>query len=191
MTLSNESKLSIVFIMILLMLLPCVPAANAVPILDIDYLVNANAEDPIHIFVNITSDQPVDYVAIWYINSTSGNRYDDFMTFASGNSTNGTWNYTIPPMVYEGTLEFHVSASDIYGSSTPEPAPALHISLDGPEPTKPFPWNIIIIVAFLAVTLVATELIFKPGLYRPTGRQKAKALEEEDRKKELENQKDK
>ena len=165
------------------------PGASAAPIIDVDYPGNANAEYPIHIFANVTSDQTISYVKIWYINSTSGNRFDDFFTPPTGNNTNGTWTYTIPPMIYKGTLEFHVSSAD-NSSSTLEPAPALYINIEGPEPVKPFPWNIVVIVIFLAIVLVVTELIFKPGIYRPTGRQRAKALEEEDRKKELEKEKD-
>ncbi len=163
------------------------PVVSAVPVMDIDYPVSANANEPIHIFANVTSDQTVKSVSIWYINSTSGNRYDDLFTPPAGNNTNGTWTYTIPPMIYEGVLEFHVSSAD-NTSSTPEPSPALYINIEGPEPAKPFPWNIVVIIAFLAVTLVATELIFKPGVYRKTGREKAIILEEEDRKKELKEQ---
>ena len=186
MTLSNVNKLAIAFIMVLLMLLPCLPTANAVPVMDIDYNANADAEQPIYIFVNITSTLPVAEVSISYTNPSNNIRFDDYMELVSGNETNGTWTFEIPPQVYKGTLEVSISASDISGESTPAPPPIFNINLDGPEPARQFPWGIVIVVAFLGITLVATELIFKPGVYRKTGRQKAKELEEEDRKRELE-----
>ncbi len=164
------------------------PGASATPVMDIDYPVNADAEQPIHIFVNITSSLPVADVQITYTNPSNDIRFDYYMELISGNETNGTWTFEIPPQVYKGTLEVSIFASDISGASTPAPPPIMNIYLDGPEQVRPFPWGIVIVVAFLGITLVATELIFKPGLYRKTGRQKAKALEEEDRKRELEEQ---
>ena len=169
----------------------CAPGASAVPVMSIDYEPNVDAEQPIHIFVNITSTLPVDEVSITYTNPSNNIRYDYFMNLTSGNETNGTWIFEIPPQIYKGILEVSIYAIDISGVSTPTPPPIFNINMEGPEPAKPFPWSIIIIVVFLGITLVATELIFKPGFYRPTGRQKAAALEEEDRKRELEEQKEK
>ena len=166
------------------------PGVNAIPVMEVDYPVNADAEQPIHVFVNITSSLPVDEVSITYTNPSNNIRYDYFMELISGNETNGTWTFEIPPQTYKGTLELSIYAVDISGSSTPTPPPIYNINLEGPEPAKPFPWGIVIMVAFLAVTLVATELIFKPGVYRKTGRQRARELEEEDRKRELEEQND-
>lgn len=183
---SSANKLAIIFIMASLMSILCIPIVNAAPVMDIDYPVNADATRPIHIFTNITSDLPVAEVMISYINPFNNIVYYEDMELVSGNETNGTWTFEIPPQLYEGMLEVSISASDISGDSTPTPAPKFNINLLGPEPAKPFPWNIVLIVGFLAVTLIATELVFKPGFYRPTGRQKARALEEEDRKLELE-----
>ena len=147
----------------------------------------ADAEQPIHIFVNVTSDLPVNEVLLTYVNPSNGLLNIEYMNLSSGNNTNGTWYFEIPLQKYKGSLETWIIASDISGASTRYPSTGSYdIWLEGPEPTKPFPWNIVIIVAVLAVTLFATELIFKPGFYRPTGRQRAQALEEEDREKELE-----
>lgn len=192
MTSLNVSK-SIIIIMVLLMILPCVPAANAAPVMAIDFPVNANAQEPVHIFVNITSNPAVDEVQIYYVNPRNNIDIYEVMEIISGNNTNGTWHFIIPPQTYKGTLRVRVFATDIGGNTTyvPSRTDYVNINLDGPEPVKPFPWGIVIIVAFLGVTLVATELIFKPGVYRKTGRQKAKALEEEDRKRELEEQENK
>ena len=174
-----------------------VPGASATPVMDIDYPVNADAEQPIHIFVNITSDLPVyrggvngtgSGVLISYTNPSNNIPCYDYMELISGSETNGTWTFEIPPQLYKGTLEVSISASDISGDSTPMPPPIFNINLDGPEPARSFPWSIVIMVAFLGIVLVATELIFKPGVYRKTGRQRAKALEEEDRKRESEEQ---
>ena len=167
------------------------PGANAAPVMDIDYPANADAEQSVHLFVNATSELPVDEILLTYINPSNDLLFNEYMNHTSGNETNGTWHFEIPPQRYKGSLEVWIIASDISGVSSRYPTSGgFTIQLDGPEPTKPFPWNIVIIVAFLAVTLVATELIFKPGVYRKTGRQKAKALEEEDRKRELEEQND-
>ena len=105
-----------------------------------------------------------------------------------GNRTNGTWHYEIPPQIYKGSLRLRLFADDIAGNRTYLPGNTgyLNINLEGPEPVKEFPWNIVLIVIVLSITLIATELIFKPGFYRPTGRQRAKALEEEDRRREQE-----
>ena len=175
------------------MLVLCVPlmsyGTSAAPVMDIDYPVNADAEQPVHIFVNVSSELPVDELLLTYLNPSNDLLYNEYMNQTSGNETNGTWHFEIPAQKYKGSLEIWIIASDISGDSSRYPVSgAFTIQLDGPEPARPFPWSIVVIVAFLAVTLVATELIFKPGLYRPTGRQKAKALEEEDRKRELEEQ---
>ncbi len=167
----------------------CTPEVSAAPVMDIDYLANADAEQPVHIFVNATSELPVYDILLTYINPANGLLYNEYMNLTSGNKTNGTWHFEIPPQRYKCSLDVWIIASDISGASTRYPASGgFTIQLDGPKPVKPFPWNIVIIVVFLGITLVATELIFKPGVYRPTGRQRAKALEEEDRKRELEEQ---
>ena len=165
----------------------CIPAASAAPVMRIDYPANADAEQPVHIFVNTTSELPMDEVLLTYVNPANDLLYNEYMNQTYSNGTNGTWHFEIPAQRYKGSLEVWIIASDISGASTRYPTTGgFTILLDGPEPVRSFPWNIVIIVIFLGITLVATELIFKPGFYRPTGRQRAKALEEEDRKKELE-----
>ena len=169
-----------------------VPWASAIPVLDTDIPYVADAEQPIHIFVNITSDLPINEVLLTYVNPSNGLLNNEYMNLSSGNNTNGTWYFEIPIQKYKGSLEVWILASDISGISTRYPSSRSYdIELEGPEPSKPFPWNIVIIVAFLAVVLVVTELIFKPGFYRPTGRQRAQALEKEDQEREIEEQKNK
>ncbi len=187
MTSLKQSKLAIFLVMVLLMPTLCVPSASAIPVMDLDIPYIADAEQNISIFVNITSDLPVNEVILTYVNPSNGLLNNEFMNLSSGTNTNGTWYFEIPPQKYKGTLELWILASDISGASARLPSTGSYdIELEGPEPSKPFPWNIVVIVAVLAIVLIVTELIFKPGFYRPTGRQKAQALEEEDRKKELE-----
>ena len=172
---------------LLLAVLILLPSATALPLVDSDIPVNADATQPIPIFINVTSDLPVDQVLISYVNPENNNLVNDLMSFHSGNQTNGTWNYTVPRQNWKGTLEVWIIISDISGASVRVPSTGyVTINLEGPEKPKPFPWSIVLIVGFLAVALIATELIFKPGLYRKTGRQRAAELEEEDRKRELE-----
>ena len=178
----NVSKLAIFFIIPILVFTPYVLTVSAIPVMQVDYPFNADAEQPVPIFVNITSDISVDEVLLTWTNPANGNLNNEDMNLTSGN---GTWYFEIPAQTYKGSLNVNIIAYDISGASA---SYDFIINLEGPEPAKEFPWNIVVIVVFLAVTLVATELIFKPGFYRPTGRQRAQALEEEDRKRKLENQ---
>ena len=189
MTSLKESSFAIFFAIIILMSSLCVPEVSAAPVLDTDIPRTADANETIDIFVNITSNQPIDEVNLYYENTANGSFNVESMVNISGTPTNGTWHFAIPPQAYKGSLDVWILASDISGASTRYPSTGSYeIEIDGPERAKPFPWNIVIMVAFLAIVLIATELIFKPGFYRPTGRQRAQALEEEDRKRELEEQ---
>ena len=107
------------------------PGASAVPVMHIDYPINADAEQPIYIFVNITSTLPVADVQITYTNPSNDIRFDYYMELISGNETNGTWTFEIPPQIYKGTLEVSIFASDISGDSTPMPPPIFNINLHG------------------------------------------------------------
>lgn len=178
------NKLAPVLILIILL-----PGAAGIPVMQSDIPVHADAGLPIHIFVNITSEEPVSHVQIYYVNPRDNIDYYDEMNMSSGNSTNGTWTFVIPPQGYEGTLDVRVFARDAGGnySYVPSKTGYVTVSLDGPGPAKQFPWNIVFLVGFMAIVLVATELVFKPGFYRKTGRQRARELEEEDRKKDMEN----
>ena len=189
MTSLKESSFAIFFAIIILMSSLCVPEVSAAPVLDTDIPRTADANETIDIFVNITSNQPIDEVNLYYENTANGSFNVESMVNISGTPTNGTWHFAIPPQAYKGSLDVWILASDISGATTRYPSTGSYeIEIEGPERAKPFPWNIVVIVAFLAIVLVATELIFKPGIYRPTGRQRAQALEEEDRKRELEEQ---
>jgi hypothetical protein len=101
----------------------------------------------------------------------------------SRRETNGRWIFGIPSQSWKGKVECRITAWDNASASTQYNA---IIEIIGDDPPKPFPWNWVLIIAFLGVALVVTELVFKPGLYRATGREKAKALEEEDRRREQE-----
>ena len=169
MTLSNASRLAIILILLL-------PLASAEPVIDVNYPYVADAQEPIVILVNITSEQQVNEVLLSYENPSTGSYFTEY----NNTPVSGTWGFEIPAQEYEGTLNVCIQA-DITGLSNSYPVDDFTIILEGPEPEEPFPWNIVLLVAFLGIALVATELIFKPGLYRPTGRQRAAALEEVDR----------
>ncbi len=155
--------------------------AGAQPVIDVDYPSVADASEPVNIEVHISPEKQVNEVFLSYENPSSGDYYTDY----NSTPTNGTWIFVIPPQNYEGSLDVEIKA-DITGYSTSYPVDEFTIEFEGPEKEKPFPWNIVLMVGFLAIALIATELIFKPGFYRPTGREKARALEEEDRLRELE-----
>jgi len=180
------------FLGILLAVSLCEPAVWAVPIAtEIAMPVEAEAGQPILVWINLSSEVPVYEVLLNYYNPGTGQMGYEFMTLTAGNSTSGTWTYVIPAQPWEGELECRITAKDETGASAqfPESGPAT-IGIIGEEEPDEFPWNLVVAIIFLAVVLVITELIFKPGLYRPTGRDRAKALEEEDRKKEQAEKKD-
>jgi hypothetical protein len=143
----------------------------------------AQAGQPIPISINITSDFSVLEVLL-----TINNPYSiEIMTLSEGNDTCGTWTFEIPAQPWKSQMEFSIKARDNNGSSYyPNRDGYSTIEILGDDPPKPFPWNWVLIIAFLGVAFVLTELVFKPGFYRATGREKAKALEEEDRKREQE-----
>ena len=188
-TSSNVNRLAIILAMILIM-----PCAAAEPVMGPDIPETADAAGPVWIFVNITSEPPINTVTISYQNTGDGNLFIENMELAQGNTTSGTWRYGIPAQNYQGTLEISILATDISGSSSRYPATgSQYIALEGPEKKQPFPWNLVLIVGFLAVALIGTELLIKPGLYRKTGRQRARELEEQDRideKEQLESDKE-
>jgi hypothetical protein len=144
---------------------------------------STDAGQPIQIWVNITSDVPIKEVLLYYKNPTTGQEYYEIMALSEGNTTNGRWIFGIPSQSWKGKVECRITAWDNASASTQYNA---IIEIIGDDPPKPFPWNWVLIIAFLGVALVVTELVFKPGLYRATGREKAKALEEEDRRREQE-----
>ena len=146
-----------------------------------------DAGQPIHVSVNLTSDVPVRDVLLVYNNPSIGQLSYEYMSLADGNETSGVWFFDIPAQPWEGCVECRITVRDNSGASSQYPASGnAIIEILGDEQPKPFPWKWVIIIAFLAVVLVLTELAFKPGFYRPTGRERARALEEEDRKREQE-----
>jgi hypothetical protein len=164
---------------------PCAMAAPAFSSAGIPSDVQAG--QPIHVFVNITSSTPIHEVLLTYNNPSTGQLNYDYMTLSEGNESEGVWVFEVPAQTWKGTLECHITAKDNAGASSQYPASGdAIIDILGAEQPKPFPWNWVIIIGFLAVTLVLTELVFKPGVYRLTGRERAKALEEEDRRREQE-----
>lgn len=146
-----------------------------------------DAGQSIQIWVNITSDMPIYEVLLYYTNPTTGQENYEIMTLSEGNTTSGRWAFDIPAQSWKSEVECRITARDNSGASSQYPASGnAIIEIQGDEQPKAFPWNWVIIIAFLGVVLVLTELIFKPGFYRPTGRERARALEEEDRKREQE-----
>jgi hypothetical protein len=149
---------------------------------------SADAGQPIHILVNISSPvqiREVGGVVLYYRNPGTGQEDWVFMNLTVGSLTDGTWSYDIPAQPWAGQLQCYAEATDNGGLTGRYPASGYHaIELVGEEAPKPFPWNIAIIVCFLAVALIFTELAFKPGVYRQTGKDKARRLEEDDRLRE-------
>jgi len=144
----------------------------------------------VHVMVQINSTTPIrdfEGAVLYFHNLGTGQEDWVPMNLTAGNLSAGTWTYDIPAQPWKGELECRVTAKDDIGNSVQYPASSnAKIEIIGDDPPKPFPWNLVILIGFLAVVLVLTELIFKPGFYRLTGREKARALEEEDRKREQE-----
>ncbi len=166
-----------------------IPASAAPTVSSLEFPSSAEAGEPIHIRVNISSTIPIrespNAVELYYYNPGTGQENWASMNLTEGNLSAGTWSYDIPAQSWSGELRCQITATDIANAETSYPSSGYHrITIVGEEQPKPFPWNIVVVVGFLAAAMVLTELVFKPGLYRPTGRDKAKKLEEEDRLKE-------
>lgn len=161
-------------------------AASAAPqIAGAGFPASADAGAGIPIWVDVNSTSPVDQALLFYSNPGTGQMEYVLMNLTSGNGTSGRWSYTIPAQPWDGTVECRVTVTDMAGSTVQYPASGTAVvRIVGEEEPSPFPWNLVFVVAFLAVALVLTELVFKPGLYRKTGREKARELEEEDRLRE-------
>jgi hypothetical protein len=160
----------------------CGHAAGAPSISQSGIPVSAEAGSPITVWVEVSSTTPVDGALLYYSNPEAGLMDYLAMNLTSGNATDGRWSCDIPAQSWEGTVECRVTVTDLAGASAQYPATGeAVIRISGEDEPKPFPWNLALVMAFLAVALVLTELVFKPGLYRKTGRQKARELEEADR----------
>ncbi|KYK27674.1 MAG: hypothetical protein AYK23_02135 [Candidatus Proteinoplasmatales archaeon SG8-5] len=149
----------------------------------------AQTEEPIPISVSITSDVPVDIVQFFYQQEDWIHPISIILDRSSGDEHNGTWSGIIPAQEWGGALEYSIVVNGGEAYYPPFPGKEI-ITIDGPTPSN-FPWSWVVIGGFLIFVFIATELAFKPGFYRPTGRQRAKALEEEDRRKEMEEATDK
>ncbi|MDO9538075.1 MAG: hypothetical protein Q7J68_07130 [Thermoplasmata archaeon] len=184
----KKSKIIALAFFFVIMIPIGLPNSMALPVFyDVNIPGSADTGQLINITVNITSTPEVDEVILRYSNPATGQVIFDIMVLTAGNISNGTWSFEVPALPYEGSIEYGITAKDFNGTSAQYPPGGTGtIQITGEKPPKEFPWNLVIIVVFLAVAMIATELIFKPGFYRPTGRQRAKALEEEDRKKEQE-----
>ena len=164
------------------------PMAAAAPsITESGIPATASAGEPVHLWVNISSGVPIHDVLLTWRNPANGDLFTGYMNLSEGNTTSGKWTYDIPAQPWKGELECKVTAKDDYGYSAFYPASGfMTIEILGETEPKEFPWNLVIIIIFLGAVLVLTELVFKPGFYRKTGREKARELEEEDRLRELE-----
>ena len=138
--------------------------------------VTADRGQPIPVSVNIVSDTEVYNVEVHYERENWVVPVSQNLTLVNGTRTNGTWAGEIPAQEWGGELTVNsITADDAIHTID------LTIEIEGAE--SGFPWKWVIIGAFLVVVFIATELAFKPGFYRPTGRERARALEEEDRRK--------
>jgi len=167
---------------VLIFLTPC---ANAKPeFTDISIPSMAESGQPIRISVNLTSAIPLKEDGVRFIcyNQSDKRTYISPMTLASGNLTSGAWEFEVPAQEWKTQLNCRIEATDISGSSSIITA---DIDISGASPPRDIPWGLIIMVGFLAIAFILTELAFKPGTYRPTGRQRSEILEEEDREREL------
>jgi hypothetical protein len=186
----RSKSFSIFFIFLIMTLF--VPEIMAAPVfVSTGIPSTVQSGEPIHIIIEINSTTPIrdglEGVVLYFKIADTGQEDWVTMNLTSGNLTNGIWTYDIPSQSWEGSLECRITAKDNSGFSTQYPASSnAIIEIIGDEPPEPFPWNWVIIIAFLGIAFVVTELVFKPGFYRATGREKAKALEEEDRRREEE-----
>ncbi len=149
---------------------------------------SAQAGQTIPVFANVTSGNSEMEVYITFKNPANGS-YNYVMMAQNG--ANGTWSYNIPAQPWKGSLEVLLTAKDGTGVAQYPSSGFMTIGIAGDEQPKPFPWNIVVILIFLGVVLVLTELTFKPGFYRKTGRERARELEEQDRMREAAEDKDK
>ena len=187
MVTSSRSRRSslIVAVLVLLAVLAMPAHASAAPAITAESMpAAADAGETVHILVRIVSDVQIrnaDSVILYYYNPGTGQESWVPMNLTAGNLTDGEWAFDIPAQSWGGEIHCQVTATDnAYGQSS-YPSSGLHvITIVGEERPEPFPWNIVLIVSFLGAALVLTELVFKPGLYRPTGRERARELEEED-----------
>jgi len=138
---------------------------------------------PIPVSVKVTDSENVSSVQLLFEREGYAWPSTVDMELTNGTLANGTWSGTIPAQEWGGTLTFRIIAND--GITRYPVEGSQSIEIDGPSEST-FPWKWLIIGLFLVVVFIATELAFKPGVWRPTGRQRARALEEEDRRKELE-----
>jgi len=181
-TLSDTKiRLPVLFTVTLLviMVLPCFAAAE--PLIEpLSLPGTADASEPIPVFVNVSSQDYVYEVILSYRRPGDALPSYEYLYLTSGDNANGTWTGAIPEQIWEGSLNCHVIAKDNTGQSRYPAQGSITIQLEG-EPPSTFPWHIVIMVVGLIIVFVLTELAFKPGLYRKTGRERAEILEEEDR----------
>jgi hypothetical protein len=163
----------------------CIGAVGANPVLhDVSVPGNAETGAPIPVSVNVTSDVPVELVQIYYQREDWISPLAVILNLTEGDAYNGTWSGALPAQEWSGSVEYSIVVNDGLGYYPPFPGKEV-IEIEGPTESH-FPWVWVIIGGFLVFVFIATELIFKPGFYRPTGRERARALEEEDRLREME-----
>ncbi len=153
---------------------------------------NAEATLPIPVSLNIINEVNVSAVFIHHEMEGDAWPTPTELYLVNGSKTNGTWSGEIPAQNRDGTLTCSIlvfgSDPDHYIAKYPAQGYET-IELEGAP--SDFPWSWVIIIGFLAIVLIATELAFKPGFWRPTGRERARALEEEDRRKAREESEEK
>ncbi|MFO7619137.1 MAG: hypothetical protein R6W91_05725 [Thermoplasmata archaeon] len=159
--------------------------ASAAPAFtDVGIPATAQAGEPIPVRVNVTPSSPGSGLVVYltYVNPSLGNISTNPM---APNDTNETWSFIIPAQRWKGTVDCQIMVVEGSGNTYYPESGFVTIEILGESQPNPFPWNILIIIAFLGAALVLTELAFKPGVYRKTGRERARELEEQDRLEEL------
>jgi hypothetical protein len=170
----------------------CLPVvignATAAPvILNTGVPASAPAGQPFNLSVTIRSSTSYLDTTITYRNPDTGDGGTLDMVLASGSYSDGVWSCEVPAPSWQGTIEYQIKASDgIAPTYFPGVVEFGQIEIIGEEKPSEIPWHLVIMFVFLGVVLVLTELAFKPGVYRRTGRERARALEEEDREREQE-----
>jgi len=180
----KRNSLAVIALAALLLLPAVMQCAGATPELtEIGIPGTVKSGRPIPVQVRLADNSGIDAVWLFYMNPT-----EDLYTNRSmaWNATSGAWEHVIPAQTWKGIVEWRLTVRyDNSSLNYPESGYG-QIVIEGKSPPKPFPWNIVVTIAFLGVVLVMTELAFKPGFYRKTGRERARELEEEDRMKEME-----
>jgi hypothetical protein len=157
---------------------------------DVSIPLAVDRDQPIPISITVTSDIEIRNVSVSYQREDWIGPLPVDLLLMNGTTTNGTWAGEIPAQEWGGIITCTILAygpdPDNYLAKHPSEG-FISVEIEGAK--SGFPWKWVIVGGFLVFVFIAAELAFKPGLYRRTGREKARALEEEDRRKAEEEEK--